>query len=281
MSLGLTALVLLAALLHATWNALIKSGRDRLMSLIIMMNVGSLLAFPALFLVPLPRPESWIFLLLSTVLHWGYFYALLEGYRVGDLSHVYPVARGVAPIMVAALAWAVAGEGLTPWSTVGLLLASGAIASLAFASAGSFLANPRPFLYGLLTGAFIAAYTVVDGFGVRRAGTELSYIAWLFFIDAPLLWLILLRKRRGRIKPYLEQHGGTLALGGGLTALAYGIVIWALAHAPMAFVSALRETSVVFAAILGATVLREAFGPRRVVAAVMVVAGVALLHGGA
>ncbi len=281
MSLGLTALVLLAALLHATWNALIKTGRDRLMSLIIMMNVGSLLAFPALFLVPLPRPESWIFLLLSTVLHWGYFYALLEGYRVGDLSHVYPVARGVAPIMVAALAWAVAGEGLTPWSTVGLLLASGAIASLAFASAGSFLANPRPFLYGLLTGAFIAAYTVVDGFGVRRAGTELSYIAWLFFIDAPLLWLILLRKRRGRIQPYLEQHGGTLALGGGLTALAYGIVIWALAHAPMAFVSALRETSVVFAAILGATVLREAFGPRRVVAAVMVVAGVALLHGGA
>jgi drug/metabolite transporter (DMT)-like permease len=277
-SLGLTALVLLAALMHAAWNALVKTGRDGMMTLFIMTAIGSLLVVPGLFFVPFPHRDSWVFLLLSSMLHWGYYFGLIQGYRAGDLSHVYPIARGSAPLMVSAGAYAFAGESLSAVGLLGLALASGAIVSLAFASARSLLADPYPYLYGLLTAACIASYTVVDGLGVRAAGNPLSYILWLFVIDGPLVFLVLLKRRPGRIVPYLREYGGGIAIAAAMANLAYGIVIFAMASAPMAFVSALRESSVIFAAILGAALLKEAFGAWRIVASVVVVLGVALLH---
>jgi drug/metabolite transporter (DMT)-like permease len=238
-------------------------------------GVGAALVLP--FLSP-PAPESWIFLFLSVVVHAGYFFFLLQAYRVGDLSHVYPVARGAAPLLVAVGAIVFAGERLPPVALGGLLLASLAIASFAFDGGGPALRNPRPLLYGLATAIFISAYTVIDGLGVRASGSPLGYIAWLFVVDALPLLLYALATRRGDIAPYLRLHWRAGLIGGVLCAGAYGLVIWALGHGAMALVSALRETSVVFAVLIGTRLLGEPFGRRRLVAALVVTAAIAAMH---
>ena len=155
--LHIIALVLLAAVLHATWNAVIKAGEDRALTMALVIGTGSVLALPVLPFVPAPAAESWLYLLLSFLLHVGYFFFLLQAYKVGDLSHVYPVARGAAPLLVAGGGAVFAGEVLSPAALAGLLLASLAIASFAFERG---LATPRqtkPFVFGLVTAVFISS----------------------------------------------------------------------------------------------------------------------------
>ena len=275
----LIVLVLVAAVLHAGWNALIKTGRDRLLGMAVMQGAGSVVVAPLVFVVAAPAVESWPYLGASVVLHLGYFFFLLQAYRVGDLSHVYPLARGSAPLMVAAGAAVFAGEGLNPLALGGLVLASAGITSLIFGGGGGDSPRDwRPFLFAMGTAFFIAVYTVVDGLGVRLSESPLGYIVWLMFLYSFGLVLYTLRRRPGEIGPYIKAHGKSCFAGGVMSVLAYGLVIWALNSGPMANVSALRETSVIFAALLGTRMLGESFGARRLIAAVVVVAGIVIMN---
>ncbi|MGH6906126.1 MAG: EamA family transporter [Geminicoccaceae bacterium] len=271
------SLVLAAALLHASWNALVKAGGDPFVRLAVVNAVGGLCAVPLLFLVGRPAPASWPYLFGSVVVHHAYYLALGYGYRFGDLSHVYPIARGIAPPLVALAAWAFAGESVGPLGLLAILVISGGIVSLAFTDDGRLVAI-RPLAFGLATGITIAAYTLFDGLGGRASGDVFGYIAWLFVIDAVPFSVIVAFRYRRRLGPALAVCWRPAAFGGVLSVIAYGLVIWAMSLTPMASVSALRETSVIVAALIGTRLLREPFGTRRVFAASLVAAGVVLLQ---
>lgn len=271
------ALVLLAALLHASWNALLKSGGDPLTRLVLVNASGALCMLPLLAWVDFPDPASWPWLIGSVLVHQAYYLFLILGYRDGDLSLVYPIARGIAPLLVALGAWLVAGERLSIQGMLAVVLVSLAILSLA-GERRQGIRPQRSVVYALCTGATIAVYTVLDGMGGRLSGDVLGYIVWLFLLEGGLILIVMLalRGRRLLIDMWRHRHAGML--GGLFSAIAYGLVIWAMSHTPMTYVSALRETSVIAAAIIGTWLLREPFGRRRIGAAVTVVAGVVLLQ---
>jgi drug/metabolite transporter (DMT)-like permease len=271
------SLVLAAALLHASWNALVKAGGDPFVRLAVVNTVGGLCALPLLLLVALPAPASWPYLFGSVVVHQAYNLTLGYGYRFGDLSHVYPIARGIAPPLVAFAAWAFAGESLGPLGLLAVLVISGGIVSLALAGDGRLVAI-RPLALALATGMTIAAYTLFDGLGGRVAGEVLGYIAWLFVIDAVPFSVVVAYRYRRRLGPALAACWRPAAFGGALSVVAYGLVIWAMSLTPLAAVSALRETSVIIAALIGTRLLREPLGTRRVLAAGLVATGIVLLQ---
>lgn len=275
---GVAALVLLSALLHASWNAVVKMTGDRLLTLATVMATGSLLAACAVPFVEPPARASWPFLGASVVLHAIYQIALLLAYRVGDLSHVYPIARGLAPLPVAALAAAFAGEVPNGAQVGALLLISLGIASLAFAQGWPSGEHVKPLVFALLTGVVISGYTFVDGLGVRHAGAALGYIAWQFMLAGVPIVLVTALRRRGRILAYLIEDGRVGLLAGVSASVGYAVVMWALGRGGMANVVTLRETGVIFAALIGTRLLGEPFGARRVAAACVVAVGVIVLN---
>jgi drug/metabolite transporter (DMT)-like permease len=268
------AAVLLAAGLHASWNALVKSGGDPYLRLAIVNLTHTIAVLPLLPFVGVPAAEAWPWLLGSVATHLVYYFFLAAGYRVGDLSHVYPIARGIAPPLVALGALLIAGETLSLLGTAAILLVCLGI----WIVAGRGPTSRRPLLLALGTGMSIAAYTVCDGIGGRASGDVLAYIVWLFFLDGwPFALFVALRRRRALIATI--PRAWKPAVGGGcMSILAYGMVIWAMSVAPLAYVSALRETSVLLAAAIGAVLLGEPFGRRRILAACLVVIGVAILQ---
>jgi len=265
--------VLLAAVLHASWNALVKSGGDPYLRLAIITLPQSVVALPLLFVVGLPAAEARPWLFGSVATHLAYYFFLAAGYRIGDLSHVYPIARGIAPPLVALGALLIAGETFSPSGTAAILLVCLGIWIVAGRGPSS-----RPLLLALGTGMSIAAYTVCDGIGGRASGDVLGYIVWLFFLDGwPFALWVAVRRRRALIATI--PRAWQPAVGGGLMSLvAYGMVIWAMSIAPLAYVSALRETSVLLAAVIGTLLMGEPFGRRRILAACLVVIGVAVLQ---
>lgn len=275
-------LVLLAAVMHATWNAMIKAGEDRLMRQTFVIVAPTFVAVPALFFLPSLAPGAWPWLIASAVIHCGYYVTLLGAYRHGDLSKVYPIARGSAPGLVAIGAWLIAHEPVSGVELLALAILSAGLMALAWKPRGQ-AARPgdgRAVIYALLTGLTIASYSIADGQGVREAGggdARFSYIAWLFAIDSLPLVAFTLWKRRGNLV-IRKQDALYGLLGGWISAAAYGIVIWAMSVAPMTHVVALRETSVLFAALIGTRLLKEPFGNRRMAAACVIVAGAALLQ---
>jgi drug/metabolite transporter (DMT)-like permease len=271
------ALVLGAALLHASWNALIKAGGDPFVRLAVVNAVSGLCALPCILLVAFPARESWPFLFASVVVHHAYYLTLAYGYRFGDLSHVYPIARGIAPPLVALVAWAFAGEDPGVLGLLAVLVISAGIVSLAFTDDGR-LAALKPMGFALATGVTIAGYTLSDGLGGRSAGDVFGYIVWLFVFDALPFSLLVAWRYRARLGAAVAVAWRPAALGGVLAVAAYGMVIWAMTRSPMAQVSALRETSVIIAALIGSRLLREPFGRRRLLAASAVAAGVVLLQ---
>ena len=276
--LPITAVVLCAALLHAVWNAVLKTGEDRLATLAHMNGPWLLVAAPMVALLPLPAPESWPYLAGSVLLHWVYMLGLLWMYRVGDLSHVYPLARGSAPLVLSLLSWWVAGELLHTREWLGVALVSMGVLTLTLQGGRSSRADWRPVAAALFVGATIVGYTLTDGLGVRRAGTTLGYVMWLFGLMALPWWVALARVHLGR-RVRMPRRALLSALACGVMAMtAYALVIWALRQASMAPVAALRETSVIFAALIGTLKLGEPFGRRRVLASVLVAAGVALIN---
>jgi len=278
LTLEAAGLVLLAALFHATWNALVKTSGDRLSVLAMVNGCSAIIAIVMLPFVDVPARESWAYLFASIVLHTGYYLFLVEAYRVGDLSHVYPLARGLSPLLVAGAAVVFAGELLSAAAFFGVVLACAGIVSLSFDGGPPWRNDARPLLFALGTAAFIASYTIVDGIGVRRAGTVAGYVAWLFALDAILIILIAWFIRRREFRWTIRSEWKKGAAGGVLALTAYGLVIWAMSISAMAAVSALRETSVIFAALIGTILLKERFGLLRVGSAIMVAAGVVLMN---
>ena len=272
------ALVLLAAFLHAAWNALVKAGRDRLVILTIANSIGVLVSLLIVPFVPLPLPASWPFLLASIALHTGYYFFLIRAYRVGDLSHVYPLARGLSPMLVAAFAAIFANEIPPPWGLVGVVLACAGIASLAFDDGVPWRGDRRPIAYAAGTAVFIATYTLADGMGVRRAGDALAYIVWLMILDGIPITCFTAFIRRHHLIAAISGNWRPGCVSGVLQFGAYALVIWAMSLGTMASVSALRETSVIFATFIGAVVLKERVGALRIAAAVLVVLGIVLMR---
>ena len=278
LQLHLAGLVLLAALAHATWNALLKASGDRFLTFTVVAGTGSIIGGIMAALVEAPHSAAWPYLVVSMVIHNGYYVFLILAYRAGDLSRVYPLARGAAPLLVAVLAGATAGEVLGTGAWFGIGLVSLGIISLCFTGGGLGGADLKPVFFALGTAVFIAGYTVVDGLGIRLAETQLGYIAWLNLLEGiPFIAVVVLFRRR-ELVPFIRGHWVSGVLGGVLGMIAFGLVLYALSLGAMAYVAALRETSVLFAVLIGTVALRERFGRARIIAAVIIVSGVLVMH---
>lgn len=276
MSIEVGALVLLAALMHAGWNALIKIRGDRLAVMAVVTAAGSLLSLAFLPFVDAPQPASWPLLALTILLHTGYHLFLPFAYDHGDLGQVYPMARGSAPLLVALGALFLAGETLDAAALLGVICLAAGVAALAFDRNTGVAARPKAVLYALLTGTFIASYTLVDGLGVRQAGSIFGFAVWLTIADGVLTFLVVSVWKPRALRQVLSRDPWVGLLGGALQVGAYWIIVWALASAPMAMVSSLRETSVLFAALISTFVLKEGFGVWRFVSAGLVALGLVL-----
>jgi len=274
----LVFLVLLAAVLHAGWNAVVKSSGDRFLTFTAIRGAGSVLALSAAAFVPFPAPAAWPYLIAGLIIHNCYYVALLRAYRIGDLSHVYPLARGIAPVTVAALAAVFAGEVPSAGAAAGILLVSAGIISLMFAGPRFRDGGAAPMVIALVTGLFIASYTVVDGLGIRRGETAIGYIVWLNAGEGIPFMLAALAAKPREAGAFLKRNWPRTSATGVILVLAYGLVLYALGQGAMAHVSALRETSVLFAAVIGWLLLKEPFGRLRVAAAALICAGVVLLQ---
>lgn len=274
MTLALTALVLLAALLHASWNALLRGGADRFWSMTLMcvsIAVACAIAVPFL---PLPLAPSWPYIIASGLLHVGYNIFLVRTYRSGDLGQTYPIARGASPMLVASGAALFGGERLDVAGLLGIALVSGGILSLAV---NGRRLSASGLCYALGTSCFIGAYSVTDGLGGRLSGDGAAYTAWMCLVWG-LLMPPLYIARRGAASLFRGRKETLVAVGGGLISLvAYGTVIFAMTVGPMGPVSALRETSVVFAAIIGALFLGEKLTAQRLSACAVIALGAIFL----
>jgi drug/metabolite transporter (DMT)-like permease len=274
---GITLAVLGAGLLHATWNALLKSsaGGDAMLDTAAVVAGSSLWGLVALPFVPLPHPAAWMFIAASSVIHFAYYVTLAQAYRSGDLSFAYPLMRGSAPLLVAVLGSLFLRELPSMPMLLGIVLISLGVVSIAFVQRRRH--PPSAAWWAFANAAIIATYTLVDGAGARASGDAFAYVAWLIFLEGiPFVSWILVRRGRSAVA-YLRAAARTGLLGGACSFAAYGIVLWAMTRAPIAAVAALRETSVLFAALMGSLWLKEGFGWRRVAGAASVVAGIAAL----
>ncbi|WP_242167973.1 MULTISPECIES: DMT family transporter [unclassified Pseudomonas] len=267
-------LILFAALLHASWNALLCGGADRLWSMTLMcVAVAIASALIAVFLAP-PAAASWVYAVLSAVLHVGYNLFLVRSYKVGDLGQTYPISRGSSPILITLAASVFAGETVSVNAMLGIALVSGGIISLAFHKR-RFAVPSLP--YALGTGVFIAAYSVTDGIGARLSGAPLAYTVWMCALWGVLMPMVYIGLRGAR-SLFSVRPGFITALSGGLVSLlAYAIIIYAMSYAPMGAVSALRETSVLFAALIGYWFLGEALTLRKFLACAVIALGTVLI----
>lgn len=268
------ALALLAAVLHATWNAFLRSGADRLWTVTVMSLAMLVVAIPFAFIVPLPLPAAWPYLLLSSALQVGYSIFLVSAYRHGELGQVYPIVRGSVPLLVTAGGFAFADQHLAVTPLLGVVLVALGIMSL---SLSKERASTKSVLFALTTGVFIASYATIDAIGVRAAGSATTYTTWIFLIYGALMAASFIAIRR-QLCLDLRSPETLKALAGGMVSLvAYGAVIAAFALGPVGPIAALRETSVVFAVLIGWLFLGEALTTRRVIACAVVALGAILI----
>lgn len=273
----LVLVVLGAALLHAGWNALAHAIRDQFVGFA-LIGVGYTACSAALLpFVAAPAAASWPYLVASVVMHVGYELALMASYRLGEFGQVYPLARGTSPWVVAVVATFVLGEALPVGRLVGVLVISGGLLSLLLAGGRPTRHQVPALLAAVATGLLIAGYTVLDGIGVRLSGSVGGYAAWLFLLQGPVIPLLALAVRR-RALLRIPRRTVLAGLSGGVLSLAaYGLVLWAQTHGALATVAALRETSIIFGAILATLFFHERFGRYRILAATLTATGIVLL----
>lgn len=271
--------VLAAAAFHAGWNALLKVRLEPMMAMSLISTACGIVALPFVPLVGLPLPAAWPYVLASLALHLIYYTALAEAYRAGDLGQVYPIARGTAPLMTALGATLWLGEGLGAAGWAGIVVLAAGILMLSLRG-GRDLArfDGRSVGFALLTALSIAAYTLVDGAGARLAGSAAPYIVWLFVLDGVMMLAFGYWRAGASVVTEFRRAWSVVLLGGALSTAAYAIAIWAMTVAPIALVAALRETSVLFAALLAVVVLKEPVMATRLTAAVLVLCGLALIR---
>jgi len=268
-------ILLLTAVMHATWNAALKTGQDRVLDMAAMRVSGIVFAAILIPLTPMPAPEAWPPLIASAAAHMVYYACLISSYQRGDLSQVYPIARGSAPLLVALAAYLTISETPTAAGLAGVIVIS---IGIIIAGTGAFRDNLHAIGFALLTGLSIASYSLLGGIGVRASGTVLGYAAWLELLTcAPFIAFALVR-RRHYVVPYVQTRVArrNVLLGFG-SVFSYLIVLWAMTLLPLATVTAARETSAIFAALAGTILMKEPFAGRRIAAAVLVTLGITLL----
>jgi drug/metabolite transporter (DMT)-like permease len=268
------ALVLCAAVLHASWNAVLRGRDDKLWSVTVMSFAATVVAIPVVFVLPLPASASWPYLALSVVLQVVYSWFLVAAYRLADLSQIYPMIRGSVPLLVTLGAALFAGDRLSAPALSGIVLVSLGIMSLAL---GKGCAHPRAVAAALANSVVIATYTVTDGIGARLSGDPFAYVSWIFVLYGIVMPVAFLAARRRLVVHWRAPETRTALAAGIVQLVTYGTVIWALTMAPIGSVSALRETSIVFAALIGRMFLREPLTARRLSACLVIAAGAACL----
>ena len=271
--------VLFAAACHAGWNALIKGGLDPLSSATLIVAGATVFSLAAVFFVPLPAPASWPYLVASSVIHLFYFAGLAEAYRTGDLGQVYPIARGTAPLMTAVAGTFIVGEHLGVWAWGGIVALAFGVLLLSLRG-GRDLAklDRRAVGFALFTAVTICVYTVVDGIGARLAGNPVSYVLWGFIGICVCLAPYALWRNGHRLLADLAHFWQRGLAGGALQVVSYGVALWAMTLAPIAIIASLRETSVLFGALIAVLVLKEPLRAVRVAAALLIVTGLVLIR---
>ncbi|MFL6661991.1 MAG: DMT family transporter [Rhizobacter sp.] len=282
MSWLVVAAVLCGALLHASWNALVKSSRDQPLDTALIHVLGCGVGPVLVLSFGLPRAAAWPWLATSLVIHVGYYITLVGAYRHGELGFAYPIMRGTAPLLVALASGSLIGErlGFTSWLGVGGI--SAGVLLIGLSRSGRAAGSRRHALaFALANATMIAAYTIVDGLGVRASGNAAQYVSLLFMLDGAPYFLILMWQRRRELAgagAYIRRRWPVALLGACASLGSYGIALWAMTRAPVASVAALRETSVLFAALIGMLMLKEGFRIQRALGTLTIVAGVMALR---
>ncbi len=289
LSLSVTLAVLAAAVTHATWNAIAHGIKDQTLAFALIGVGGIMIAIPLIIVTATPRADCWPYLLGSVAIHVFYNLLLMQCYRLGEFGQVYPLARGTSPLVVTILAAIFVHEHLALPQIAGVVIVSVGLAVLVLPGRRPRLAGGREgvapagknraaFLAAVGTGLTIAAYTTVDGVGVRLSASPVGYIGWLMVLESLCVPMFALVRRRDVVakQPRRILLAGLAA--GALSVLAYGLVLWAQTRGALAPIAALREISVIFGAIIGTLVFREPFGRTRIVATILVVAGIVLLN---
>lgn len=267
-------IVLLAALFHAIWNGMIKSSGDKLMALTMIRIVG--FVFGVILVLTQPAMDSSLFPLVfaATSIHFIYFYCLINAYKLGDFSQVYPISRGLAPMIVLIIGLLFLGEQLTYFELSGTLLICAGVLTLAF-----FAGKPqcKPLVFAFATAACIAAYTLVSGVAVRIADSIWSYIGWLEMVTGLSVILFSLQRRKHDMLRHVQANIAVGLTAGILSICAFVASLWAISRVPMAPIAALRETSIIFAVLISVIFLKERFALNRLVASLLVVLGIGFL----
>jgi len=275
MSLDVFAIIMLGAALHATWNAVVKGGDDKLLTTCMIASIASLIASATIPFLELPAKESWPFIGASVILQVVYFVLVASTYRIADMSQTYPIMRGTAPLLVATASVGLLSESLSSFAWLGIAVICIGILSMAAAPS---IGQRKGLLLALVNAAVIAGYTLIDGVGVRKSDAPAAYTLWIFLLTgiAFALWACAVRRRE--FCRYLARHWRPGVIGGFGTVVSYGLALWAMTAAPIATVSALRETSILFGVVISALVLKEQLTRRRIVAACIIAGGAMVLR---
>lgn len=275
MTITVFCILLFAALLHASWNAIVKASGDKMYAAVGVSGSASLIALVLLPFAPQPTLASVPFLAVSCALQVVYTVLVAKTYQVSDMSQTYPLMRGTAPLLVALISVLVLGDSLSwlAWSGIAVICLS----ILAMAMNGRMTSRKGVWL-ALLNACFIAGYTLVDGTGVRLSDTALGYTLWTFFMNGFCLLFWAMMARRREASRYLRTHWKKGLLGGIGTMGSYGLALWAMTQAPLAVVAALRETSILFGALIAFVLLKEKVAGLRIAAAVGIAGGAILLR---
>lgn len=269
--------VLFGALLHAGWNALVKSAADKALDTALLNLIAAGIALPLLLAAGAPSAAAWPWLIGSALVHVGYYSLLTAAYRHGELALTYPLMRGAAPLLVALTSVSAFGEPLSMAGWMGVLGVSCGVLVLGLSRHG--LESGRAVALALANAAVISLYTVIDGHGVRAGGNAVGYVAVLFLLNGlPFGAIVLAQRGWPAVRAHALRRAPVASLGAAASVGSYGIALWAMTRAPVATIAALRETSVLFAALIGAWQLHEAFTPRRALGTAAILAGVAALR---
>ncbi|MCB1468086.1 MAG: DMT family transporter [Rhizobiaceae bacterium] len=278
MSTTALSIVLFCALLHASWNALVKAAKDRALSLAALSATHAVVGIGLIAISDPPAMASWPSIVASTVIHYAYYGLLFSAYRLGDLSQVYPISRGMAPALVALGTFLIIGESLSMEGWIGLGLVCIGIGTLAF-QRGAVHADRKAIGVAALLGLSIAGYSIADGVGVRFSESPTGYIGWLFLLEAPVPLAVVWYRRS--LRGPIDWHVVSMGIVGGLfSVVAYGLVLYAKTIAPIAAVSAVRESSVIIASLIGILLFKERPWQGRVIASIVVATGVIVLAAG-
>jgi len=273
-------IVIGAALLHALWNAAVKGSSDKLLGMTAIVFGHMIPAALALFFFELPSRESLPYMIGGIVFHFGYQVFLLSAYKIGDFTQVYPIARGTGPLIVTLVSVLFLGVDLSLYELVAIGLIVTGIMSLSIVRQGDGLRNPRAAIMALITGCFIAGYSLIDGLGARVSGSAVGFMSVLMFLNGVVFFIYLLFKEK-RVILRVPREAKLVAIGGGFASYAaYVMVVWAFTQAPIPLVTALRETSIIFAVLIGVFVFKERLNLAKVLSVMLSIAGAGLLRFG-